>query len=73
MKGSVVESGQNVEKEDQELDLRPIFRAESLESKVFVVDLGCKPGPFHCSSCALVLMEVLEGFGFLGSNSVEFW
>ena len=72
MKSSVVESGQDVEKEYQELKLRPVFRAEGLEGKVFVVDLRSKPGPFHCSDFPLILMEVLERLSFLSRYAVEF-
>jgi hypothetical protein len=67
----VVECGNDVEDEDEELQLGPVFLAENAEGKEIVVDLEAKPRPFHLSRHTLVLMEVLEGFGLLGSHVVE--
>lgn len=67
----VVEGGNDVEDEDEELQLGPVFFAESAEGKEVVVNLEGEPRPFHLSRLTLVLMEVLEGFGLLCSHIVE--
>jgi hypothetical protein len=66
-----VERGDDVEEKDEKLDFWPVSLAESPQSEEVVVDLESKPGPFHLSGLALVLVEIFEGLGLVGSDVVE--
>lgn len=67
----VVEGGEDVEEEDDELQARPVLLAEGAEGEVVVVHLEGEPGPFDLARLALVLVEVLEGFCLLCCHVVE--
>ena len=54
------------------MDPGPVAESESAESKVVVVHLESKPGPFHRSCFSLILMEIFEGFCLFSCNCVEF-
>lgn len=66
-----VERGDDVEEKDEKLDLWPVSFAESPQSEEIVVHLKGKPGPFHLPRLALVLVEIFEGLGLVGSHVVE--
>ena len=66
-----VERGDDVEEKDEKFDFWPVSLAESPQSEEVVVHLESKPGPFHLSGLALVLVEIFEGLGLVGSDVVE--
>lgn len=68
---SKIERGEDVEEEDKEHDLVPVFGAESLEGKVLIVDFKAEPRPLHRASIPFVLMEIFEGLGLLSGDGIE--
>jgi hypothetical protein len=71
LEDGVVEGGDDVEGEDEELQLGPVLPAEGAEGEEAVVHLEGEPGPLHLPRLTLVLVEVFEGLRLLRSHVVE--